>query len=158
MEGGAPSPPKPQPQSGVSDYGGFAAKMGADGASPSSCFPKGATASQGLQNHGQQNHFIWGMCNRRLEWQCRLKPIPHRLWLKNGLGEDADPQGSRRTAFYSRAISIILPQILQIPPELPFRRQILLSKKSYSASSWQNLKTHSPPKCGSGFRQSADGQ
>jgi len=99
------------------------------------------------------------MCNRRLEWfgwQCRLKPIPHRLWLKNGLGEDADPQGSRRTAFYSRAISIILPQIdslrspfglpeavflrsapiLQIPPELPFRRQILLSKNPLSASSW----------------------
>jgi hypothetical protein len=81
MEGGAPSPPKPQPRSAVSDYGGFAAKMGADGASPSSCFPKGATASQGFAKSWTAKSFIWGMCSKRLEWfgnQCRLKAIPRR--------------------------------------------------------------------------------
>ena len=49
-----------------------------------------------------------GMCSRRIEgfgWQWCLKAIPRRPWLKNGLGEDADPpRFTKRAAFYWRAI------------------------------------------------------
>jgi len=67
---------------------------------------------KGLQNHGQQNHFIWGMCSKRLEWfgnQCRLKAIPRCPLLKNGSGEDADPPSR-----HSRSTPLILLSILHI--------------------------------------------
>ena len=63
-------------------------------------------ASQGWQNHGKQNHFYWHVKQvDRVGWVSVLSDSDSASpWSKNGSGEDADPPGSRRTAFHGRAI------------------------------------------------------